>query len=47
MEPDLAERLRDLFMQARELEAKILNLINEMKEQEREQLAEDEKDSPL
>lgn len=34
-------------MQARELEAKILNLINEMKEQEREQLTEEEKDSPL
>lgn len=47
MTPDLAERLRDLFMQARELEAKILNLINEMKEREREELAEEEKDSPL
>lgn len=36
-----------LFDDARELEAKILNLLNEIKENEREHLADDEKDSPL
>lgn len=47
MKQELAEALRELFMQARELEAKILNLINEIKEAEREEVAEDERDSPL
>lgn len=47
MTQELAAKLREMFEQARELEAKILNLMNEMKEREREKVEEDEKDSPL
>lgn len=47
MDISLSERLREMFIQARELEAKILNLINEIKQAEREDVAEDERDSPL
>ena len=44
---DLLITLRELFDQAREIESKILNLLNEIKEREREELSEEEKDSPL
>lgn len=47
MTQDLFTVLRELFDQAREIEAKILNLLNEMKEREREEVKEDERDSPL
>lgn len=42
-----AETLRMLFDELREIEARILNLINASMEREREHLTEEERDSPL
>lgn len=41
------ETLRALFDEVREIEARILNLLNASAEREREELTEEERDSPL
>lgn len=47
MNAAIMDKLRVLFEQMREIEAKLLNLMNEILEREREEVSEEERDSPL